>query len=288
MTGRVTGRVLVVGSLNVDLVTRVARHPHPGETVLGAGLRRLPGGKGANQALAAARAGAQVSLVGCVGDDGVGQTYLDGLEERDVDTDEVVVLPGAPTGHALIVVDEAGENTIVVVGGANSLTRPRQVSFAIEEADSPPDVVLLQLELPLPVVLHAALAGREAGARVVLNPSPWQPPPVALLAAVDVLVVNEHEAAELGTLAQSGGPEQVVTRGAAGATWTWEGGSVRSVPPAVDVVDTTGAGDVLAGALAAGLAACGPDDLDRQAVLDAAVAAASASVQVHGAQGWEL
>jgi ribokinase len=281
-----TGRVLVVGSLNVDLVTRVARHPRPGETVLGDGLRRLPGGKGANQALAAALAGAQVTLVGCVGDDGVGQVYLDGLEERGVDTEGVVVLSEAPTGHALIVVDGAGENTIVVVGGANQLTRPTQVTSAITGAAAPPDVVLLQLELPLPLVLFAAVSAREAGVRVVLNPSPWDEPPARLLACADVLVVNEHEAEELGSFAEVGGPEQVVTRGAAGATWTWDGGSVTSVPPAVDVVDTTGAGDVLAGALAAGLASPGP--LDRQAVLDAAVAAAAASVQVHGAQGWEL
>ena len=283
-----SGRVVVVGSLNVDLVTRVARHPRPGETVLGDGLRRLPGGKGANQALAAARAGAEVVLVGCVGDDGVGEAYVDGLAGRGVDIEEVVVLSGAPTGHALIAVDEAGENTIVVVGGANSLTRPRQVTSAITGSGSPPDVVLLQLELPLPLVLFAAVSAREAGVRVVLNPSPWDEPPALLLACADVLVVNEHEAAELGTFAEIGGPEQVVTRGAAGATWTWAGGSVTAVPPAVDVVDTTGAGDVLAGALAAGLASCAPDDLDRQAVLDAAVAAAAASVQVHGAQGWEL
>ncbi|HEU4674766.1 MAG TPA: PfkB family carbohydrate kinase [Motilibacteraceae bacterium] len=281
-----TGRVLVVGSLNVDLVTRVARHPRPGETVLGDGLRRLPGGKGANQALAAARAGAEVSLVGCVGDDDVGQAYLDGLEERGVDTEGVVLLSEAPTGHALIVVDDAGENTIVVVGGANALTRPTQVSSAITGTGTPPDVMLLQLELPLPLVLSAAASAREAGVRVVLNPSPWAEPPARLLACVDVLVVNEHEAAELGGLEELGGCELVVTRGAAGATWTWDGCSVSSVPPAVDVVDTTGAGDVLAGALAAGLAA--PSPLDRQAVLDAAVAAAAASVQVHGAQGWEF
>lgn len=270
------GRVVVVGSLNVDLVTRVRRHPAPGETVLGEGLERLPGGKGANQAVAAAAAGASTALVGRVGDDDAGAAYLAGLAERGVDVSAVRPTAGQPTGHALIAVDERGENTIVVIGGANGLVTPEEAMAGTAGAD----VVLLQLELPLPAVVAAAEAARAAGVRVLLNPSPWQPLPPGLVEAVDVVVVNEHEAEQLGTY----GGELVVTLGAAGAEWRSGRERVAVPAPQVDVVDTTGAGDAFAGTLAAALAA----GLERQPALARAVTAAAGSVGVAGAQGWSF
>jgi ribokinase len=268
------GTVCVVGSLNIDLVTTVARHPGPGETVRGNGLRRLPGGKGANQALAAARAGATTVLCGRIGADGT--AYRDGLAERGVDCAGVLTVPDTASGHALIAVDERGENTIIVIPGANAALTAAEVdrhAAAIAGAD----VVLLQLEIPLPSVLLAAELARAAGARVMLNPSPWTVPPAELLAVADPLVVNEHEASEL----PSGVAGSVcVTLGAAGARW----GELAVPAPDGDVVDTTGAGDSFTGALAAALAA----GADRATALRVAVAAGTEACGWLGAQGWEL
>jgi ribokinase len=268
------GTVCVVGSLNIDLVTTVAGHPAPGETVRGRGLDRLPGGKGANQALAAARAGARTLLCGRIGTDGTG--YRDGLTERGVDCTGVHVVPGTPSGHALIAVDEHGENTIIVIAGANAALDAAEVDRHADAIASA-DVLLLQLEIPMPGVLRAAeLAGR-AGTRVLLNPSPWSPPPAELLAVADPVVVNEHEDRQLPA---DGARSVCVTLGARGARWgehTAWGGDVR-------VVDTTGAGDSFAGALAAALAA-GVDDAG---ALRLAVAAGGAACGWAGAQGWRL
>jgi ribokinase len=268
------GTVCVVGSLNIDLVTTVAAHPAPGETVRGRGLDRLPGGKGANQALAAARAGARTLLCGRIGADGV--TYRDGLSERGVDCTGVREVPDTPSGHALIAVDEHGENTIIVIPGANAALDADEVdrhADAIAQAD----VLLLQLEIPMPGVLRAAALAAGAGVRVLLNPSPWLLPPAELLAVADPLVVNEHEASQL----PSGGARSVcVTLGAQGAHWGEHTAAAGDVP----VVDTTGAGDSFAGVLAAALAA-GADDATalRQAVIAGGEACGWA-----GAQGWRL
>ena len=266
------GTVCVVGSLNIDLVTRVARHPAPGETVRGDGLDCLPGGKGANQALAAARAGATTLLCGRIGADGT--AYRAGLTERGVDCSGVLVEPDMPSGHAVIAVDKRGENTIVVIAGANDAMTAAEVERHAD-AITRADVLLLQLEIPLLSVLRAAELARAAGVRVLLNPSPWSVPPAELLAVADPLVVNEHEAAEL-----PGGGEVCVTLGARGARW-----GDQAVPaPAGPIVDTTGAGDSLAGALAAALAA----GADRATALRLAVAAGTAACGWIGAQGWLL
>ncbi len=269
------GRVLVLGSVNVDLVTRVRRHPRPGETVLGEGLRRLAGGKGANQAVAAAAAGAEVALAGCVGDDAAGRDTRERLRARGVATSALRTVPG-PTGQAWVAVDDEGENTIVVVPGANaSLGRPELDPAA---ALGPGDVLLAQLEVPLDVVGEAVRRAAAAGARVVLNLAPYAPLPPDVLALADPAVTNEHEALQL---ADSGAvPGSVlVTFGAGGAAWD---GRPRTGPVVeVDEVrDTTGAGDAFCGALAAALAR----GEGREAALDAALAAGAASVRRDGAQ----
>jgi ribokinase len=267
--------VCVVGSLNIDLVTRVRAHPRPGETVRGTGLDRLPGGKGANQALAAARAGARTLLCGRIGADGTG--YRAGLTERGVDCDGVHEVPDTPSGHALIAVDGHGENTIIVVPGANAAMTAAEVDRHAD-ALTGAGVLLLQLEIPLPAVLRAAELAHAAGVRVLLNPSPFAVPPDELLAVADPLVVNEHEAARLpADVARS----VCVTLGERGARW---GGLTVPAPGGVEVVDTTGAGDSFAGALAAALAGgAGEADALRQAV-----AAGTQACGWPGAQGWRL
>lgn len=270
------GRVMVLGSLNVDLVTRVERHPRPGETLLGHGLEQLAGGKGANQAVAAAAAGAEVLMVGCVGSDAGGAAYVDRLRDRGIDVSRVRVVEGEPSGHALIAVDDAGENTIIVVPGANALLGGSEVA-AVDEL-GPGDVLLLQLEVPLPVVCAAARRAAHLGARVVVNTAPYAALPADVVALADPVVANEHE---MAALAESGAVagSLLVTFGANGATWDGETTPAVQVEPR-DVVDTTGAGDAFCGALAAALAS----GSDRRAALDRALAAGAAAVQHPGAQ----
>lgn len=267
------GRVVVLGSINVDLVTRVRAHPRPGETVPGTALQARPGGKGANQALAAARAGAPTRFVGRIGDDRLGSVYLEGLAERGVDVTGVRSCPGASTGRAVVVVAEGGENTIVVSAGANGLVDASDVDRLDLDRG---DVLLLQLEVPTDVVSAAVDRAVAIGARVVLNPSPWRHLPSPQLSCADPVVVNEVEAAQLG----SGLHHVCVTRGAAGARW----GEVDLPAPSVSAVDTTGAGDAFAGALAAALSR----GADRSEALAAAVAAGAEAVTWTGAQGWDL
>ena len=271
-----TGRVLVLGSLNVDLVTRVGRHPRPGETVTGEGLRRLAGGKGANQAVAAAAAGAEVAMAGCVGDDPGGLAYRDRLAARGIDVVAVRVVPGEPTGHALVAVADDGENTIVVVPGTNALVDGREV--AAVETLGPGDVLLLQLEVPLPVVSTAARRAAGRGARVVVNVAPWASLPPDVLGVADPVVANEHE---MKALAEAGAPPRslLVTFGANGASWDGALTPAQVVAPE-DVVDTTGAGDAFCGALAAALAR----GADRDEALVEALAAGAAAVRHDGAQ----
>ncbi len=270
------GRVVVVGSLNVDLVTRVERLPKPGETVLGSGLERWAGGKGANQAVAAAAAGAAVAMVGCVGSDEAGSAYVQRLSALGIDTTAVRVEPDSPTGHALITVDEMGENSIVVVPGAN--TAVTLDDLALLDSVGPGDIVLLQLEVPVPVVAAAARRGDARGARVILNLSPYAALPPDIVAIADPLVVNEHEALMLAD-SEALPASLVVTFGAAGAAWD----GVQLIGPVVDgseVQDTTGAGDAFCGALSAALAA----GTGRQEALEAALTAGADAVRRHGAQ----
>jgi ribokinase len=270
------GRVLVVGSLNIDLVTHVERHPKPGETVLGTGLERLAGGKGANQAVAASMAGAAVVMVGRVGSDEAGPAYVARLSALGIGVESIRVEPDCPTGHALITVDEAGENSIVVVPGANAAMTPDDL--AILESVGPGDLVLLQLEVPLEVVAAAARRASARGARVVLNLAPYAALPGDVVALADPLVVNEHEALWLAD-SQAMPASLVVTFGAAGAAWDDEQLTGPVVAPS-EVVDTTGAGDAFCGVLAAALVA----GADRGQALQAALAAGADAVRHVGAQ----
>lgn len=267
--------ITVVGSANRDLVVTSDSLPAAGETVLGSGHLETAGGKGANQAVAAARLGADVAFVGRVGSDDAGRMLLAAFDEERVGVEHVSIADAAPTGLAVITVDDAGENTIVVSPGANSLVGIDDVTAArpiLEHAA----VTLLQLEIPMTTVTAAAQA---AGGTVILNAAPAQSLPRGLLDAVDVLIVNQPE---LATLAGSSDPVAarkvpvpmtVVTLGAKGAALV-TGGAVTMYPaPVVDVVDTTGAGDTFCGALAAGIdAGLGIEDAVSPAVTAGALA----------------
>jgi ribokinase len=270
------GRVVVVGSLNIDLVTRVQRHPKPGETVMGTGLARVAGGKGANQAVAARATGAAVVMVGCVGCDEAGSAYVARLSSLGIDVAQIRVAPQATTGHALVTVDEAGENAIVMVAGANDKLTVDDLQ--VLGSVGPGDVVLLQLEVPLEVVSAAARRAGGRGARVVLNLAPYVALPPDVVALADPLVVNEHEALLLAD-SEAMPASLVVTFGAAGARWD---GEQRSGPVVErgDVLDTTGAGDAFCGALGAALAT----GARRPEALRTALAAGADAVRHFGAQ----
>ncbi|GHE90473.1 ribokinase [Amycolatopsis deserti] len=256
-----TGQVVVVGSANVDLVVDVPRHPAGGETILGGDLRRTPGGKGANQAVAAARAGgAETTFAGALGTDESADLLLASLERAGVRTD-LVSRVDAPTGTALITVSPDGENAIVVAPGANARL---ELTAAQVERIAHADVVLAQLEIPLGTV-RAAAAARRPGAVMALNAAPSRDLPADLWDAVDLLVVNEHEAADLARA--EGTPEDlakvllervpavVITLGADGSLVAERDRETVRVPGIrVAAVDTTGAGDTFCGVLAAGLA----------------------------------
>jgi ribokinase len=270
------GRVFVLGSLNVDLVTRVERHPRPGETLLGEGLARFAGGKGANQAVAARLAGADVVMLGAVGDDDGGAAYRRRLAALGIDAGPVSVEPGAVTGHALITVDAAGENVIVVVPGANAAVTASHLSV-LDEA-GPGDVLLASMEVPVAAVAAAVRRATGAGARVVLNLAPYAALPHDVVALADPVVVNEHEALALADAGQVPG-SLLVTFGANGAAWDGIPAPAVGVPDG-EVLDTTGAGDAFCGALAAALAR----GLGRDEALAAAMEAGAEAVRRPGAQ----
>jgi len=270
------GRVIVVGSINVDLVTRVERHPRPGETVRGSDLVRMAGGKGANQAVAASAAGAAVLLVGRVGSDESGSAYVTRLLGLGVDVANVRVQRHGVTGHALITVDEAGENSIVVIAGANASVTVDDLGVLSSVGAG--DVLLLQLEIPLEVVSAAARRASTRGARVVLNLAPYAALPPDVVALADPLVVNEQEALMLAD-SEAMPASLVVTFGAAGAAWDGE----QLTGPVVgesDVIDTTGAGDAFCGSLCAALAR----GAGRRDALQAALVAGGEAVKHEGAQ----
>lgn len=240
--------MVVVGSINMDLVARAARMPAPGETVLGTSFATTPGGKGSNQAIAAAKAGADVAFVGAVGDDTFALELRQTLVDAEVDAERLREVPG-PSGVAAITVDSSGQNSIIVVPGANSLVVDLTHDELAAIADA--DVLLCQLEIPLDTVTAAARHAATHGTVVILNPSPAQPLPDGLVGAVDVLVVNETEERQLGEDALTRVQHVVTTLGADGARYRGPGGEqLRVAAPSVDAVDTTGAGDAFAGALA--------------------------------------
>jgi ribokinase len=267
------GRVIVFGSLSQDLHLHMERHPGTGETVMSGDIQYRFGGKGANQAVAAVRAGAESLFVGKVGDDPQGHEYLKRLAAFGVDTSRMESVAGAPTGTAIIYNDSEGENMIVVAPGANH--HMGHADLVKLDDLGPGDVLLMPLELPLDVVAAAVELGAARGARVILNLAPFAPLPETVLALCDPVVVNEHEA-ELLERAGIHAPSVLHTLGTRGSRW--DDVQVPSVP--VTAVDTTGAGDAYCGTLAARLSVGD----DRETAMRAASEAAARCVQHPGAQ----
>lgn len=237
--------VTVVGSINMDLVSTTAELPAPGQTVLGATFRTVPGGKGANQAIAAARAGGRVAFVGAVGSDAFADDLSASLSDAGVDIAGLRAAPG-PSGIAAIAVDSHGENTIIVIPGANDTVRLDDTDLATIGRS---DICVLQLEIPLDTVIDAAQTAAAASVPVLLNPSPATTLPSVLLDAVTVLVLNEGEAEAVGDVRRV--PHVVTTLGRRGARYRGLDGTVIETPsPAVDSIDSTGAGDAFTGAFA--------------------------------------
>lgn len=260
--------IVNVGSINMDLIVRSPRIPLPGETIIGSGFQTAPGGKGANQSVAAARAGAKVYHIGRVGDDGFGAALLANMAAAGVDCSRVIKDGNQPTGIALIVVEQGGQNSIVVASGAN-------MHVSIKDVDDNRDliasarVLLLQLEIPLETVVHAAELAHQSGCVVVLNPAPARELPQQLLGYVDILIPNESETeiltglpvedeaqlkAAASRLLDLGIETVILTLGERGARLFRREGSQHIPPFKVVPVDTTAAGDAFVGAFAGALA----------------------------------
>ena len=275
------GRVLVLGSINRDLVLAVDAHPRPGETVSGSDIAEFPGGKGANQAVAAARAGAQTRLVGATGQDGFGASMRAFLAREGIDLTRVATVPDRPTGIAVILVDRNAENTVTVSPGAN-------MALTAEDAETvdfyPGDLVVSQFEVPEGFIRAGFTKARAAGAITLFNPAPMKALTPDLLALCDILVLNETEleaasgmdhlvspdeieaaARSLGAKSQGETRTIIVTLGAKGCLAVHPGGVLAISGRAVAAQDTTGAGDCFVGVLAAGLAEGRPleDALER-------------------------
>jgi ribokinase len=261
-------KIVVVGTSNVDIVVKAPRIPRPGETVLGGDWIQATGGKGANQAVAAARLGARVYLVACVGTDAFGDTTWRNLTREGLDLTYISRLENAPTGIALIIIDENGQNSIAVAPGANSRLSVQHVEAAAKDILDC-DAVLVQLEIPLETAEYTAKVARQGRATVILNPAPAQPLNESFLRSVDILTPNEVEASILAGLTVSDltsaeraarlllshGPRHVIiTLGSQGALWAHRDG-IRHVPGfPVQAVDSTAAGDAFNGALACAIA----------------------------------
>ncbi|UOO77504.1 ribokinase [Neisseria sp. Dent CA1/247] len=253
-----TPKITVIGSINIDLVTGSPRFPQPGETLLGTSFDRFMGGKGANQAVAAARLGAEVCMIGAVGDDGFGREALAHLQAEGINTDRIKTLPDQPTGMANITVAE-GDNHIIVVSGANFGITPADIE-ACEARIAESDVILSQLEIPMDCVIAAAKLARKHNKPFVLNPAPAQKLPAELLGLVTLLTPNAYELAiSLGLpentpveeLIKQAGVPVLMTRGSEGVLYNDENGTLHTQPSfKVTPVDTTGAGDTFNGAFA--------------------------------------
>ena len=291
--------IVVIGSINMDLVLRVPRMPLPGETLTGGAFRTIPGGKGANQAVACARlsgkvAGAQqVAMVGCVGDDAFGATLRAALVGDGIIDSHITTLPGVASGIASILVDDNGQNSIVIAGGANDLLSPAHIDAAkglIEQAD----IVVLQLETPMATVVHAIKLARSLGKTVVLNPAPAASLPDGVLELVDYLIPNEIEASMLAgvspegadakalaaALQKLGSDNVIITLGSKGVHAALYGGDFTFPAEVVQAVDTTAAGDTFIGGFVAGLAS----GMDEAEAIQQGQRAAAWSVTKPGAQ----
>nr|WP_276563068.1 ribokinase [Paenibacillus apiarius] len=284
-------RITIIGSLNIDLVTVTSTIPAQGQTVQGDRFATLCGGKGANQAIACARLGAEVRFIGCVGGDAFGRMMLDNLQQERIHTEGIGIVSEAASGTASIIVND-GDNRIIVVPGANGLLTPDHVRRHAQTIQSS-DVILMQLEIPLPAVREALSIAARSHVPVILNPAPAMTLGDDILAQVSILTPNEHELAALfgEDDSEQAFPWQaaicsmpgriVLTRGADGAYWSDAGGRLHHQPGfEVNVIDTTGAGDTFNGALAVLLAEGNSmDDAVR-----GAVAAGALAVTPFGAQ----
>jgi ribokinase len=284
-----SGKILVVGSLNMDLVVKAPRHPQMGETILGGTFATFPGGKGANQAVAAARMGARVSMVGRVGQDSFGKELLRVANQDGIDTSNVSLDDQEATGIALITVDTQGRNTIVVASGANLALTPAHLHQATA-AFNLADVLVTQLENPLNTVAEAISLAAQAGLQVILNPAPAQPLNADLLAKVDYLIPNEREAMQIsGTetleaaidkLQANGVRNLIITLGEQGVLVITQDLHQHIPAYTVQAVDTVAAGDAFVGAFAAGLA----EGMEPAQAVRLGNAAAAISVTRPGAQ----
>jgi ribokinase len=296
--------IVVIGSINMDLVLRVPRMPAAGETLTGSAFQTIPGGKGANQAVACARLGSdkpdldsapKVAMIGCLGDDGFGQILRAALVSEGIDVSHVSTMPGIASGIASILVDASGQNSIVIAGGANDSLAPKHIDAA-RELIAQASIVVLQLETPLATVQHAIDLAHALGKTVVLNPAPAAHLPAPLLAKVDYLIPNEIEAAMLAdtsfdsamqnvaataeSLLEKGCRNVLITLGAKGVHAALEQGSQTFAAHPVTAIDSTAAGDTFIGGFVAALAS-------GAAVIDAIALgqrAAAWSVTRHGAQ----
>ncbi|HYK72456.1 MAG TPA: ribokinase, partial [Pseudoneobacillus sp.] len=247
-------KITVIGSINMDLVTSTNRIPKVGETVLGDSFHTIPGGKGANQAVAAARLGSDVTMIGCVGDDSFGQVLIDHLKHQGINTEKVEVVANTSSGIATITLSK-GDNSIIVVPGANNHVTPEFIDKH-EEMIAKSSMLLLQLEIPLESVMRATELAKKYRIPIILNPAPIQRLPKELLEMVDFLTPNEHEQ-ELLFASINGTKEElekikakcIVTKGSKGAV-IYQNGEMEIPSFQVEAVDTTGAGDAFNGALA--------------------------------------
>ncbi|WP_095148303.1 ribokinase [Pseudomonas sp. Irchel s3a18] len=267
--------VVVVGSLNMDLVTRAPRLPRGGETLIGESFATVSGGKGANQAVASARLGAQVSMIGCVGEDAYAGQLRAALQAEQIDCRALSSVEGS-SGVALIVVDDSGQNAIVIVAGANGLLTP-DVIAGYDSVLAAADVIVCQLEIPMHTVGYVLKRGRELGKTVILNPAPASGPlPADWFSCIDYLIPNESEASALsglpvdslesaeraaGQLIAAGAGKVIITLGAQGSLFASGQGFEHFAAPRVKAIDTTAAGDTFVGGFAAALA-CGKSEAD--------------------------
>jgi ribokinase len=289
-------KILVVGSSNTDLIIKVSEIPRPGETLLGGEFMTFPGGKGANQAVAAARAGGEVIFIAAVGDDAYGAEAIKGYREDGINTEEIKVCKGIPSGVAMITIAESGENAITVASGANAELRPDDLD-EVEEAFDEADIMLIQLETPLDTVQKAVELCRELQTKVILNPAPAAELSDELLAGVDIITPNETEAERLsGIVVKSkndavraaavlhnlGVETVVITLGAEGAFVSDQESGISELVEGfrVKAVDTTAAGDTFNGQLAVALA----EGMELKEAVRLSHAAAALSVQQLGAQ----
>ncbi|SIS39797.1 ribokinase [Salimicrobium flavidum] len=273
-------KVTVVGSINMDLVVSASRMPEKGETLMGDDFHTYPGGKGANQAVAATRAGADVTLIGAVGVDSFGQELMTHLEKQKVNMSLVTRKKDVPTGIATIILAE-NDNRIIVTPGANHSLTPEDIKKQ-EETIRNSDIVLFQLETPVEVVIKAAELAHQAGVKTILNPAPFQPIPEELFETIKYFTPNETEVKELTSGGMDGRLQKklIVTMGEQGVSYTQDEQSKHVAAYKVNAIDTTGAGDTFNGSLAAKLAS----GSELNEAIDFANASAALSVEKAGAQ----